>query len=116
MEKDWTRSICRLKKGEYLISTIANKNATIFNTNINNSKGNFDISLSLIDKDLNLISHKTIDSELEEGVNAIQFNEGSIYIAGWYQGSLIVNKNLSVNDNKNGNGFVLKYDFIELFK
>lgn len=115
-EKDWTRSICRVNKGQYVISTIANKNSTIFDLDIKNSKGNYDISLSLVDEHLNLISHKTIESALEEGVNSLQFSAGNIYMGGWFQGSLLINDTLSIKDNKNGNGFVVKCDLKDLFK
>lgn len=112
-EKDWTRSICKISNQRYLISTIVNKNATLFNTPINNAKGNFDISLSLIDKDLNLIENKTIESPLEEGINIVLSKDRMLYLAGWFQGKLIINKDLQIHDNGNGNGFLLKINFNE---
>ena len=113
MKKDWTRSICKISNQRYLISTIVNKNSTLFNTPINNTKGNFDISLSLIDEDLNLIENKTLESPLEEGVNIVLFKDGLLYLAGWFQGKLIINKDLQIHDNGNGNGFLLKINFNE---
>ena len=114
-KNDWSRNLAYGPLGEILLSTIINNDGNINGNPLQNQKGNFDIALSTI-KNKKIISTKLISGSKEEGVNKIIVQDSLLYFSGWHQGNLKISEKIELQDNGNGNAFLIKINKSDIFK
>ena len=114
-KNDWSRNLAYGPLGEILLSTIINNDGNINGNPLQNQKGNFDIALSTI-KNQKIISTKLISGSKEEGVNKIIVQDSLLYFSGWHQGNLKISEKIELQDNGNGNAFLIKINKSDFFK